>query len=292
MLKAWYSLPDRMLIVMYTHCPLCGNDDASPWARENGFEMGKCRICGLLYVNPRPSDAEISDSNRVGVHRGEDGALDVSSHYKASKKARYSKVIHELFGADWAEGKPISWLDVGAGYGEVVAAVRDIAPEGSTVSGIEPMQPKVRKAQEMGLPVTTQSLDDITGQFDVISLINVYSHVPDFLGFGEALAAKLNPGGVLFVETGNGADLASRDQFPDLLYLPDHLVFTAPSQMRMTFDKIGLSLDRYEEKPVDSLIWCLKTAVNSALRGKLQLQIPGRSPFRTVFYKARKPAAA
>lgn len=274
---------------MQTPCPLCGNDDAAPWARENGFAMGKCRACGLLYVNPRPSDADISDANKVGVHRGEDGALDVRTRYKASKTAHYSKVIRELFGADWADGKPIHWLDVGAGYGEVVAAVRQTAPAGSKVHGIEPMQPKVRKAQELGLPVTSQSLDDIPGQFDVISLINVYSHVPDFLGFGAALAARLRPGGVLFLETGNAADLASRDAFPDMLYLPDHLVFAAPPQMRMTFERIGLNLERYEEQPVDGLVWCLKTAVKHALRGQLLLRMPGRSPFRTVFYKARKP---
>lgn len=275
--------------MMQVACPLCGADTVEPWGRENGFSMVRCLECRLLYVNPRPSDDEISDANRVGVHRGEDGALNVRTRYKPAKKTHYSKVISEIFGADWSNGQPIRWLDVGAGYGEVTAAVCQSAPAGSEIIGIEPMQPKVEVARKLGLPVTSRSLDEITEQFDVISLINVYSHIPDFLEFGAALVARLRPGGVLFVETGNGAAMARRDDFPDLLYLPDHLVFSAPPQMRMTFEKLGLHLERTEERPVDSLIWCLKEAAKNALRGRLSIRVPGRSPFRTVFYKARKP---
>lgn len=274
---------------MHTTCPLCKSDVAVPWAQENGFAMGKCQQCGLLYVDPRPSDDEINDANKVGVHRGEDGALDVRSHYRASKTRQYAAIIRKLFGHDWSEGKPISWFDVGAGYGEVVAAVQQVAPAGSTVCGIEPMQPKVERAQSLGLPVSSRLLKDMTGPYDVISLINVYSHVPDFLSFGAELVAKLRPGGVLFVETGNIADLANREQFADKLYLPDHLVFSGPGQMRRTFEQIGLVLESKDERAVDSLLWCAKVAVRNALRGRISVPLPWHSKFRTVFYKARRP---
>lgn len=269
-------------------CPLCANDNGTPWAKENGYSTLRCGNCGLLYVSPRPSDDEINEANKVGVHRSEEGTLDVRARQQSSKVTYYQAIFSEMFGREFATRSTVDWLDVGAGYGEVVAAVQALAPAGSNVCGIEPMEPKVRGAQALGLPVTSRKLDEVTEQFDVISLINVYSHIPDFLGFGAALVAKLRPGGVLFVETGNVGDLKTRDEFPDKLYLPDHLVFSGVGQMRLTFEKLGLVLERHVEKSIDTPLWCLKAGVKNALRGRLSIPLPGRSKFRTVFYKARR----
>jgi SAM-dependent methyltransferase len=269
-------------------CPLCANDSSTPWAQENGFTVHRCQGCGLLYVNPRPSNDEISEANKVGVHRG-DELLDVRTRRDNSKIAFYRAIIRDMFAEEFSTQSKVDWLDVGAGYGEVVAAVLSLAPTGSNFCGIEPMKPKVAGAQKLGLPVTSRSLDEVTDQFDVISLINVYSHIPDFLGFAAKLIEKLRPGGVLFVETGNLADLESRDAFPDKLCLPDHLVFAGSDQMRLTFEKLGLSLERQDSKAIDSPLWCLKIAIKNAMRGRLVIPLPGQSPSRKVFYKARLP---
>ncbi len=39
---------------------------------------------------------------------------------------------------------------------------------------------------------------------DVISLINVFSHIPDFEDFLRQVVEHSSPGGVVFLEIGNG----------------------------------------------------------------------------------------
>ena len=58
----------------------------------------------------------------------------------------------------------------------------------------------------------------------MVSLINVFSHLPDVHGFFAEIATLVRPGGELLVVTGNGADIERAD-YPQALSLPDHVVF-------------------------------------------------------------------
>jgi len=273
--------------LVHVSCPCCGADDAAPWGAENGYTAGKCRVCGLVYVNPRPGDEVINEANKVGVHKGDEEALVVTTRRRPGKVRYYAPIVADFFSADFAV--PIRWLDVGAGYGEVIEAVTQSAQEGSYILGIEPMAPKVAVARRLGLPVDARPLDEVGADFDVISLINVYSHIPNFREFGRALVEKLKPGGSLFIETGNGGALDNRMHYPDQLFLPDHLVFSGPLQMKRIFADLGLTLERCDERPVDGLAWSAKVTIRNLLKGRLAAHFPGTSPFRTVFYRARKP---
>lgn len=274
----------------YVNCPNCGTDQASEWAREGGFTAVKCGPCGLIYVNPRPGADEITEANKVGVHRTQDGKdLNVSTRRVSGKVDYYRRVIGELFDTERAAGAQLKWLDVGAGYGEVVEAVQSVLPR-TDVEGIEPMRPKTEVAQARGVPVSDRTLADTASDYDVISLINVYSHIPDFRAFGGLLTSKLKPGGVLFLETGNLPELSSRAEFPDILYLPDHLVFAAPAQMESIAASIGLVMERAKPEPIDDTLWAFKQTAKSFLRGKPRIVLPWTSKFRTVFYRLRKSA--
>lgn len=263
-------------------CPCCSSGTTTFWARENGYTAVKCSDCGLVYVNPRPREDVITEANKVGVHQGDQGALDVTGHRNNAKVPYYSTILREMFAREQTEDKPLRWLDVGAGYGEFVEAVISTMPAGTAAEGLEPMAPKVKVAQSLGIPVDSRDLKDVGDGYDVISLINVYSHIPDFDGFGRMLVNKLNPGGVLFIETGNVAAL-SREQFPDILYLPDHMVFSSLPQMRQIIGNLGLDLELHKELPIDNAMWCLKTLVQGLMRGRIDINLPGQSAFRTVF---------
>ena len=51
----------------HVHCHLCGEDDAVVLFRKRDklgitdeeFQVVECKRCGLLYVNPRPAEAEM-----------------------------------------------------------------------------------------------------------------------------------------------------------------------------------------------------------------------------------------
>jgi Zn-finger protein len=40
-------------------CYICNHDESSPWSSEDGFRVVKCRDCGLVSMDPRPSANEI-----------------------------------------------------------------------------------------------------------------------------------------------------------------------------------------------------------------------------------------
>ena len=245
-------------------CPLCHAAEHRAWATENGFSAVKCAACGLVYVNPRPSDGEITEANILGEHRSDAGRLNVVARRDPRKVGRYRRILGRTFQDLIDAGRPVTWLDVGAGYGEVVEAVQSILPAGSQVEGIEPMVAKAAEAQRRGLPVTRTALSALTRQFDVISLINVFSHVPDFAGFLTQLRARLCPGGPLFLETGNGGDIL-RSEYPDALSLPDHLVFAGEKHIAQFLDAAGFSLVSTRRDRVDTVTQFAKAVVKRAL---------------------------
>lgn len=268
-------------------CPLCGGSHADPWGAENGFACVKCGDCGLVYVNPRPSLEDISHANEIGEHRTADEVLHVVFKRSLRKASRYAATVRAVFPDRVASATPVRWLDIGAGFGELVEVLQSILPAGSQVMGIEPMAPKAIDAQKRGLPVYQADLSQIAERFDVISLINVFSHIPDFRDFLARLRPLLREGGELFVETGNGGDLSSMREYPDLLYLPDHLVFAGETHLREYLEESGFSVLSTTTVRVDTAARFGKDLIKAALGRRIKLSMPYRSPFRRVLMRAR-----
>jgi 2-polyprenyl-3-methyl-5-hydroxy-6-metoxy-1,4-benzoquinol methylase len=267
-------------------CPLCGDRHHRAWGRESGFDAVKCLNCGFVFVNPRPSLADITEANKIGEHRTSDGDLNVVYRRSHRKISYYGRIVGQLFAAE-IKGPPLSWLDIGAGYGEFVEALTRILPAGSRVEGIEPMRQKVNVAQRMNIPISTLPLASVDGRFDVVSLMNVFSHLPDFDAFLRDIRRVMNVGGVLFLETGNGGDLEDASQYPDLLYLPDHLAFAGMSHVKAFLQRNGFDLVTVHEHRLDTIGWMTKNAIKRLIGRKVKLAIPYCSSFRTVFFKAR-----
>ena len=287
--NGWWegSLGDAPIRLETIECPLCGGVCGDQWGAENGFRCIKCSDCGLVYVNPRPDLAEISHANEVGEHRTAGEVLHVVYKRSRRKALRYAATIRAVFPDLIAASTPVRWLDVGAGFGELVEVLQEILPAGSQVMGIEPMAPKVVDAQARGLPVFQTDLSQIPGRFDVISLVNVFSHIPDFHDFLGRLRPLLTDRGELFVETGNGGDLASMEDYPDLLYLPDHLVFAGESHLRDYLEQSGFAVQSTTRIRVDTAVQFGKNVLKAALGQRIKWTMPYRSPFRRVLVRAR-----
>lgn len=267
-------------------CPLCGGRQHTPWAQENGFAAVTCVGCGLIYVNPRPVSARIDDAVRTGAH-SEDLHLDVRAHRVPGKIRMYQRLIGSLFDDVMSAGRPIRWLDVGAGYGEVVEAVQGIAPAGSRVEGLEPMAPKAQAARALGLRVQEAYLRDLQDRYDFVSAINVFSHVPDFRGFLQEIRSVLDPGGEVLIETGNASDIGARSNFPDQLMLPDHLVFAGEAQMKRFLVEGGFEIVATHRLRIDGPVHFLKTVVKRLLGRPVVVALPYTSPSRTLLFRAR-----
>ena len=176
-------------------CPYCSSCDYSQWATEIGFDAVRCDNCRLIYVNPRPLLSLINKAVLTGAHGELAGGLIVVSRRQDAKITRYKKLLSALFSDVWKAGKPIAWLDIGAGYGEIVEAISALAPNGSRVEGFEPMQPKVAQARARGLSVIEGYLDSAHPKVQIVSIVDVYSHIPDFDRFLAQVREVLVPEG-------------------------------------------------------------------------------------------------
>ncbi|NBX36417.1 MAG: class I SAM-dependent methyltransferase [Planctomycetes bacterium] len=267
-------------------CPLCQSPSFKPWAVENGFCCVRCDGCGLLYVNPRPRQEDIDRGVQLGVHETE-RKLNVVGKRMAWKVRQACSIIQSEYG-DWIiRGTPVRWLDVGAGFGEFVEGAKSVLPSGSTVEGIEPMIPKAEDARARGVQVKTGLLEDVQGTYDAISLIDVFSHLPDFRGFMKSLRGLLSPGGEVFLKTGNAADLLKREEFPGPLTLPDHLMFGGVSQISRFVEDAGFSVVRLSQHRLDGIGYSLRNYARKLFGHPVAVGLPYCSKARVLYVRAR-----
>jgi SAM-dependent methyltransferase len=270
-------------------CPHCYAAENASWASERGFLVVRCIGCGLLFVSPAPSREAVDAAVRSGVHK--DIGLDVRARRESAKIRIYTRRFKTVFGDLWRANAPITWVDVGCGYGEVLECLHSLAPEGSTIWGFEPMQPKAAIATAKGLKVSHGYLSVGVAEADVISAINIFSHIPDFHDFLRVVKSNLAPRGLLFLETGNLADLNDRREFPGELGVPDHLVFAGERQIRGFLDKAGFEIEQIRRIRADGFVESLKGVVKKLMGRPYALSIPYNSKYRQLLIRARLRAS-
>ena len=220
-------------------CYNCGTSDSVDFATENGYILRKCTQCGLLYVNPRPDVAEIEQAHKLGEHKGAK-KLGTTGYYDFSKISAYLRTLQDLFG-DGNELRGKRWLDIGCGYGEFMSALKKFSRNQLDVIGVEPNEHKTAAARRQGLNASYFDLDQHSETYDFISLLNVYSHLPNPPAALADWRHLLKPGGALLLETGDTAHM-SPESHPTPYYLPDHLSFASESIVRGVLEKAGFEV--------------------------------------------------
>ena len=182
---------------------------------------------------------------------------------------------------------------MGCGYGELLLAARQLLPRDAQLAGIEPSTVKRRFAASRGLTLLATPLDDIPpASFDVVSSVNVISHVPEPVLFLHQVARILVAGGLLLPITGNSADI-ERSEYPGPLDLPDHLVFFGESSLTSLLERCDfevLSLDKFRLFFLEpSYLRILTNIARRALRRPVVPSDEGGS--RSFFVRARTKSA-
>ena len=141
-------------------------------------------------------------------------------------------------------------LDVGCGAGLLC---EPLARLGARVTGVD-ASPEViavarQHASAMGLSIDYRAGDvqELEGQFDLITSLEVIEHVADPAAFVQALAARLAPGGLLILSTPNAtgwSKLLMITLGEGLGRIPkgthDFDKFIAPDRMRLLLADAGL----------------------------------------------------
>jgi SAM-dependent methyltransferase len=270
-------------------CLYCDSEQQTMWARENGFCAVKCGVCGLVYVTPRPGPTRRAAEVERGIHSVEKGSMRLVGRFNRHKVREYRRRILEMYPGQELQGKTVRWLDVGCGHGELLMALQGIVSPASLLRGLEPCVPKVQQARERGLIVSDEWLEEAEGPFDVISAINLFSHLPEPARFLGEARRKLAPGGEFLLVTGNVADMA-REEVPGSLYLPDHLVFAGEGHVQGFLRRAGfeiLLIRKYRDFIRQSLpVEVMKNAARLLLR-RPTVPLRNIGPFRSLYVRAR-----
>ncbi|MBI2900562.1 MAG: methyltransferase domain-containing protein [Planctomycetes bacterium] len=155
-------------------CPLCGGRGPTFYV-ENGRRFERCP-CGLVFQNPRPTDAWLQAARYEPYDRG-------AAH------GREMRAIYEHAASVLPPGR---LLDVGCGPGLFVRMMRS---RGWDAEGID----LDRGEDFLRL--------DLEGPFDALTAIYVLEHVADPRRFVEKARRLLRPGGMLYVRVPHTAPI-------------------------------------------------------------------------------------
>jgi len=237
-------------------CYNCNIDDSSFYDKENGYTIVKCNSCGLLYVNPRFSETEINEATKLGVHKG-DKELDVTGKYSLKKINRYIEILPLIFSDVKNRATEMTWLDIGGGFGEFIEALNLYFGKQISVEVIEPNAFKCNHAKSRGLAMYSLDYLKYGKKYNVISALNVFSHLPNPVETINEWAKLLYPKGELLIETGDTAKLLAKIH-PKPYFLPDHLSFATKDIVveilkRCNFEIISINYFRSSVYPILSI---------------------------------------
>jgi 2-polyprenyl-3-methyl-5-hydroxy-6-metoxy-1,4-benzoquinol methylase len=261
------------------NCNLCGGDETRWLTNVNGLPFVRCSNCGFVYL------AHEFDSESLRVlyddeyYHEEDRCNPVETHWMVCKDGDGPLFDHVL--RQVAKLQPTgSILDVGCSYGFFL--VRAMA-KGYTPFGVELARvPFEYCRDELHLNVVQGSLETATfadDSFHVVTMLNVFEHVPDPMRMLNHVYRLLAPGGAIAIVVPNlicGLPLIAINRFMlrrdnirskiALFDVPRHLSFFSGRTLRSFLEKAGFTGVRLYNAPVIRNQSRLKTAAKFGVK--------------------------
>lgn len=257
-------------------CNACGADDYGALSSVDGWTIGQCRACGLVYVNPAPFFAptdEFADMSRAFEYT-EYMHQPVTPGILAFERRQLesNSAVIARFGAGGSKaGARVRFLDIGCGSGASVRAASDL---GWDAIGVDLDPQLTREGRErLGVDLRCTTILDSglpAGSFDFVKLRDVVEHLPNPLEVLEGLRELLAPGGVLLLVTPNEGGLMTRARVAlrrkralvATVPPPHHLHSFTPDSLVRTLRRAGLEpRDTFTTTPTD---WRFVTSHNLA----------------------------
>jgi len=175
-------------------CPLCGSSASTVYRAFQEIPVLRCTGCQFLY------SGRIMPAGQLASYYQKDFGSDRHRKGQIVNAATNVRVLASVM--DLAKAK--RWLDVGTGYGFLLAALRDrFSVE---ASGVELSESEAAFARENLALNVTSSLNDSSiakRSFDVVSCFEVIEHIALPVSFLQGLMEYVRPGGYLIIMTDN-----------------------------------------------------------------------------------------
>jgi len=279
-------------------CVCCGMQ--GPQARvfsKSGFDIFKCPGCGL----GRAAAPEFRPEAYYTGAYFDGGHSDGYANYQGSEgvlKNEFRRTLSAL-GAMGKSGGRL--LEIGCAYGFFL----DVAAERFDVEGIEIAEDAVKACHARGLTtvVAGKASAELLGRVapvDVVVLLDVIEHLEQPEQVLADAAARLKPGGLLMLTTGDWSSAVARLTGPDwrLMTPPQHLWYFTPAAVKGLARTIGLEVVEvtwpWKLVPLALILFQLKRMlslgskpINSAFASRIGLPV---NLFDAMRVTLRKPA--
>lgn len=180
------------------HCNVCGHVEFKLLIVKDGYDIARCRRCGLVFVANPPTTEQLVRLYSFGEGYHLQLAKDAGTIAKHQQEAEANLRVLEKH---TAKGR---LLDIGCSTGLFLTLA---AERGWLVEGLEYSADSAEQARrKRGLKVRTGALERgiyAPRSFDVITLWDVIEHLPDPKTALQLAAELLAPGGKLIVKTPN-----------------------------------------------------------------------------------------
>lgn len=250
-----------------TACPLgcAAGDDTVLVARDRlhnlpgEFTVVKCRTCGLMRTNPRPTPETMGFyyPDDYGPYQGTRVDFpNISGEHCPAWKRLARRVFQ--FNAERMPSLPSGrMLEIGCASGSFLYRM---ACDGWDVEGLEFSAKAAESARSLGYPIHVGSLEtapEPTRQYDVVVGWMVLEHLHDPVPALQKLHRWTKTGAWLVVSVPNAGSLGFRifrNVWYDL-HLPNHLYHYTPRTLKMVLEKGGWQMERmFHQRVLNNLI--------------------------------------
>ena len=232
------------------------------------FNIERCRVCGLLFTNPRPGSLEMKkyyQSPGYISHTDQQNSLHGFLYQTIKKRMAKNKL--KLLNK-YTQNTEKKLLDYGCGTGDFVLAAHN---EGYESIGYEPAKNAMDRARQKGAEVLEDEnilFSNHTQYFDVITLWHVLEHIHNVHEKMQVFYKILKPEAwiVIAVPMANSADASVYKEHWAALDVPRHLYHFTPNTLQnlceangfqiverkgLAFDSFYVSLlsEKYKRKP-------------------------------------------
>lgn len=204
-----------------TNCDLCGSGNNTlllqakdyRYGHPEVFDIVKCKDCGLIYLNPRPTAELLLEQYKKDYTPNEkmDNSKELKPSMMGLKKilGRFWYKISGYYGISEikVEGR---FLDIGCAKGDTLEAARNI---GANVYGIELNPKSVEICKTKGLDVQCGTVEDSgypDDYFDIIWMSQVIEHLPFPKKSLKEILRILKPCGRLYIFCPNAGSYLSK----------------------------------------------------------------------------------
>jgi SAM-dependent methyltransferase len=230
-------------------CQVCDGANCPPLIEQDEWRFRRCADCGLVFLSPMLSDAELAELYSNPDSSGTRGYF----HKEASKLRRARIRVRMLAGATAGGAKGRRFLDVGCSGGFMTQAA---VAAGFITWGIDLDGEAVAhaKAHYPGATYRVSGLAEFAADFaarseepfDAVYCSEVLEHVADANAFVGAISGLMAPGGVLYLTTPDIGHWRRPRHLPswDVFTPPRHCLFFSSGNLRQLLARHGLNIYR------------------------------------------------